>query len=235
MSFKEVANSQVLWISVIIGLLIVVVLTVYYLKLCWKKSLEMGVDKQTLKAVVKSSITFSIIPSVAIVAGLVTLAVVIGLPYGWFRLSVIGSVSYELMSANMALSALNLNVETADAYAFGLMAWSMCLGMTLSIIFNLFFNKKIHMGTMKLGKGDKKWEAVSQNVFMLALMCALLVPMIFAGGVDLLTFISSALIAVVLSVLAQKLKAKWLNDFILVFSLIGAMASSVLWTQLLGG
>ena len=192
----------------------------------------MGVTKETLKSVVKSSITFSIVPSIAIVAGLVTLAVVIGLPYGWFRLSVIGSVSYELMSANMALTALELDLETADAYAFSLMSWSMCLGITLSLIFNLLFNKKIHMGTLKLGKGDKKWEAVSQNVFMLALMCSLLAPMIFAGGADLLTFITSAVIAILVSILAKLMKAKWLNDFVLVISMIGAMASSLLWSRL---
>lgn len=232
MSFKEIANSGVLWTITSIGIIIVVALTIYYLILCYKKALEMGVTKETMKAVVKSSITFSIVPSIAVVAGLVTLAVVIGLPYGWFRLSVIGSVSYELMSANMALTALELDLETADAYAFSLMAWSMCLGMTLSIIFNLFFNKKIHMGTLKLGKGDKKWEAVSQNVFMLALMCSLLVPMIFAGGVDLLTFITSAVIAILVSILAKIMKAKWLNDFVLVISMIGAMASSLLWTRL---
>ena len=67
---------------------------------------------------------------------------------------------------------------------------------------------------------------------MLALMCALLVPMIFAGGANLLTFITSAVIAVLVSILAKVLKAKWLNDFILVISMIGAMASSVLWDKL---
>ena len=233
MSFKEISNSSLLWTITGIGIAIVVVMILFYLRLCYKKALEMGVEKQTIKAVIKSSVTFSIVPSIAVVAGLVTLAVVIGLPYGWFRLSVIGSVSYELMSANMALNALKLDLATADGYAFSLMAWSMCLGMTLSIIFNLFFNKKIHMGTLKLGKGDKKWGAVSQNTFMLALMCALLVPMIFAGGVNLLTFVTSAVAAVLISLLAKKLNAKWLNDFVLVFSMIIAMASSVLWDKLL--
>ena len=230
MSFKEIANSSLLWTITGIGIAIVVVMILFYLRLCYKKALEMGVEKETVMAVIKSSVTFSIVPSIAVVAGLVTLAVVIGLPYGWFRLSVIGSVSYELMSANMALNALKLDL---DGYAFSLMAWSMCLGMTLSIIFNLFFNKKIHMGTLKLGKGDKKWGAVSQNTFMLALMCALLVPMIFAGGVNLLTFVTSAVAAVLISLLAKKLNAKWLNDFVLVFSMIIAMASSVLWDKLL--
>jgi len=232
MSFKDVANSRLLWISVAAGLVVVVILTLYYLRVCWKKALEMGVDKEKLKTVVKSSVLFSIVPSVAVVAGLITLVVVIGLPDGWFRVSVIGSVSYVLMSANMALTALNLDVEKADAYAFSLMAWSMCLGMTIPLIFNLVYNKKIHVGTMKLGKGDKKWSIVAQNTFMLALVCALVVPLIFAGAIDLLTFFTSAAIAVGLTLLARRFKLKWLHDFVLVISLVGAMVSSVLWEKI---
>ena len=148
MSFKDVAGSHLLWVCVIVGIIIVAGLTVYYLRLSYKNALELGIDKKTLKAVIKSSVTFSIVPSIAIVTGLVTLAVVIGLPYAWFRLSVLGSVAYELMSANMALNALNLDVNNADGYAFGLMAWAMCLGISVSLIFNVFFNKKIHMGTL---------------------------------------------------------------------------------------
>ena len=84
MSFKDVAGSHLLWVCVIVGIIIVAGLTVYYLRLSYKNALELGIDKKTLKAVIKSSVTFSIVPSIAIVTGLVTLAVVIGLPYAWF-------------------------------------------------------------------------------------------------------------------------------------------------------
>lgn len=232
MSFSALAGSKLLWGCAIAGILIVTAMTVFYLRLCYKGAREKGVSAATLRAVIKSSATFSIVPSIAIVAGLASLAVVVGLPYGWFRLSVLGSVSYELMSANMALSALQLDLANADAYAFGLMAWSMCLGMTLSLFFNLFFNKKIHLGSLKIGAGDKKWGAVAQTTFMSALLVALIVPMLFGGLASLLTFITSALIAVGLSVLAKKRELKWLNDFVLAFSLVGAMAASVLWDRL---
>ena len=232
MSFKDVAGSHLLWVCVIVGIIIVAGLTVYYLRLSYKNALELGIDKKTLKAVIKSSVTFSIVPSIAIVTGLVTLAVVIGLPYAWFRLSVLGSVAYELMSANMALNALNLDVNNADGYAFGLMAWEMCLGISVSLIFNVFFNKKIHMGTLKLGGEDKRWKAVAQTVFMSALLCALIVPMLFGGMASLMTFITSAIIAVVLSVIAKKANAPWLNEFVLAVSLLGAMVASVFWDKL---
>lgn len=233
MSFQDVANSGLLWGLVIGGIIIVAMITVYYAVICYKKALEMGMEKEKLKVVMKSSALFSIVPSIAIVAGLASLVVVIGLPYGWFRLSVLGSVAYEIMAANMALSALNLDVATANAEAFGLMAWAMCIGITVTLIFNLFLCKKIHLGSTKLGSGDPKWSPLAQSVFMTALLCALTVPMLLGGGVSLLTFITSMVLAAAISLLAKKTGAAWLGQFTLAFSLLGAMCSSVLWDKLL--
>lgn len=232
MSFNEIANSKLLWVLVIVGILLVVGVTLYYYRVCAKNAMEMGVSKATIKNVVKSSITFSIVPSLAIVAGLASLVVIIGLPYGWFRLSVLGSVGYEIMSANMALSALELDLSTANAEAFGLMAWAMCISISLSLFFNLVLCKKIHLGSVKLGSGDPKWGALAQSVFMAALICALTVPMFLGGAVSLLTFVTSVVIAVVIGKIAQKTGIKWLGDFVLALCLIGAMASSVLWDKL---
>jgi len=234
MSFKEIANSSLLWILVVIGICLVVAITMYYYIVCYKHAVKVGVSKETMKAVVKSSILFSIVPSIAIVAGLASLVVVIGLPYAWFRLSVLGSVTYEIMSANLALSALGLDVNSANAESFGLMAWAMCIGITITMVFNIYLCKKIHMGTLKLSENkDQKWAPLSQSVFQTALMCALTVPLIFGGSVSLLTFVSSIVIALIINTIAAKTRAKWLSEFVLAISLIGAMASSVLWSSLL--
>lgn len=232
MTFKELANSNLLWVCVSVGILLVVAIIMYYFVICYRHALKVGVKKETIKEVIKSSMTFSVVPSIAIVAGIATLALVIGLPYSWFRLSVLGSVTYELMAADMALKALSLNIATADGYAFVLMAWAMCIGITAPLVFNIFICKKVHMGTLKLGAKDQRWGALSQTVFMTALLCALIVPMLFGGIPSLLTFITSAIIAVILSALAEKMHWESLNSFILVLSLIGATASSILWDKL---
>ena len=57
MSFKDIAGSNILWTCVIIGIIIVTLLTVYYLRISYKNALELGIDKKTLKAVIKSSAT----------------------------------------------------------------------------------------------------------------------------------------------------------------------------------
>ena len=233
MSYQEVSESSLLYVLVIVSLLIIAAICVYYLLLCMRKAKEMGISKQKVNEIIKSTAIFSIVPSIAIAIGLVTLVIVIGIPYAWFRLSVIGSVSYELMASNMALSALKLDLANADADAFGLIMWVMCVPITSTVLANIFVCKPMHLGTMRVGSGDKKWGALSQTTFMTALLVVLIVPMIFGGLVGLLTFVTSALIAVVVSMLAKKTGAK-MNDFILAICLIGAMGMSIVYTNLLG-
>ena len=234
MSYQEVSESSLLYVLVIVSLLIIAAICVYYLLLCMRKAKEMGISKQKVNEIIKSTAIFSIVPSIAIAIGLVTLVIVIGIPYAWFRLSVIGSVSYELMASNMALSALKLDLANADADAFGLIMWVMCVPITSTVLANIFVCKPMHLGTMRVGSGDKKWGPLSQTTFMTALLVVLIVPMIFGGLVGLLTFVTSALIAVVVSMLAKKTGAKWMNDFILAICLIGAMGMSIVYTNLLG-
>lgn len=233
MSFRDISESGLLYTAVIVAILLVAVGILYYFKICYSHAVACGVPRETLKAVIKSSVSFSILPSIAVVAGLITLVTVIGLPYAWLRLSVLGSVSYELMASNMALNVLGLDVASADGHAFGLVMWAMCTGITLPLILNVVMCKPIHMGTLQVGKKDLKWGQVSQTTFMTALLLALIVPMFGKGIVDFLTFLTSALIGAAILHFSQKSKYGWLASFTLAFSLIGAMGASVIFDRLL--
>lgn len=232
MTFQQVSESTLLYSLVAIGILLVLAASIYYLVVCYKHAISVGVSKTEIRSVIKSSISFSIVPSIAIVAGLVSLVAVIGIPYAWLRLSVIGSVAYELMASGMAMSALGVSSDQADASTFGLMMWAMCLPMTIGIAFNIFIVKPIHMGTVKLGAKDKRWGPLSQTVFMTTLLVTLVVPMFAKGAVYLLTFGTSAVIALSITFIAARTRAKWLTSFTLALSLIGAMMASVLFDSI---
>ena len=233
MGFNEIANSGTLYLLVIIALLLVVLAILYNLKKCYDHAIARGITKETMKKVIASSASFAIVPSLGVVVGLVALVAVIGIPYAWLRLSVLGSVMYELMASNMALTAMGLDLANADGHAFGLIMWVMCTGITLPLILNIFMVKPVHMGAMKLGGKDKKWGQLSNSTFMVALLIALVVPIFGNGVVDLLTFATSALLGLILMKISQRPGLKWLGDFSLAFCLIGAMAMSVVYDGLL--
>lgn len=227
MSYQEISGSTFLYMLVVAVLLTVGALIVYNLKKCYSHALERGVSREAMKKVVISSISFAFVPSLGVVVGLIALAAVVGLPYAWLRLSVLGSVMYELMTADMAMKAVGTDLSTADGATFGLMMWVMCMGITLPLVLNIFMIKPIHMGAMKLGSKDKKWGQLSNSTFMAALIMAFVVPIFGSGIVELLTFATSAIIGMIIMKLAQRPKMGWLADFGLAFSLIGAMAASV--------
>ena len=115
MSLSAIMNSTTLYIAVIVGLLLIFLLCAVMLKMAWGRCIELGISREKVKDVIKSSVIFSIVPSLSIVIGLFSLAAVLGVPWPWFRLSVVGSVSYELMAADMV--ATGAGYESIGALA----------------------------------------------------------------------------------------------------------------------
>lgn len=106
MGYFDVANSPLLYVLVAAGVLYIVGLSAVFLRKSWRRCLELGISKEKLSAVARSSAVFTIVPSVSIVIGLFTLSTVLGIPWPWYRLSVVGSVSYELMAADMVADGM---------------------------------------------------------------------------------------------------------------------------------
>lgn len=75
---KDIISSPLLLILVSIGLLYIVGFSVVYLKKSYARCLEMGITKEDLSKVIKSSLVFSIVPSLSIVVGLFALISVLG-------------------------------------------------------------------------------------------------------------------------------------------------------------
>ena len=114
MDYMEVANSALLYIGVFVILGIVVAFCVLFYLKTRKRALELGVKKASLDKVVKSTILFTFVPSLAIAVGLFALVGVVGVPWATLRLSIIGSLNYELNSANIAVGTLGY-ASVADA------------------------------------------------------------------------------------------------------------------------
>lgn len=234
MGFYDLAESTLLYILVAVGICLVASFTVIFLRKSWKRAVTIGYTKQQLMNVVKASISFSVVPSIGIVIGLFSLAAMLGIPWPWWRLSVIGSVSYEIMAADMALNAAGVQLASASATEFVLIMYVMTLCIMGGVVASPFIAGKIQAGTMNLKTKDQRWGALGSSVFMLTIMIVFMVPMILTGGVTLLTWLTSGIVGTIIGFIAKKFNLAWLNNFTLALSLIIAMISSVLWTNLLG-
>lgn len=103
-------------------------------KKAYTHCLELGISKEDLKNVIKSSLVFSIVPSLSIVVGLFALISVLGTVWSWWRLSVIGSLSYESLISSSVASAIGFSssaemLEGATGQQFGVVMILMSIGM----------------------------------------------------------------------------------------------------------
>ncbi len=234
---NQVINAPLLYIMVGIVIMTVMLFAVLFAIKAYQRALELGFTKADLLRVIKSTIIASIVPSLAVMMGLFALAGALGNAWPWLRLSVVGSITYELMAAETA--AASMGVQLSQLSSMGLsgfvtIMFVMTVGAVSGLIVLFFFGEKIHRGAISLGKNKQSFGIVALECFMIGLLATFL-PAVFTMGLDVvLTFLTSLIITVLLGLVVIKFKVTWLKDFILAIALIGGMASSILWTGWFG-
>ncbi len=150
MSILQALNSAPLYLICGAIIAFVAVICLVFLIRAYKAGLAMGMDKSKMKTVITSSATFSLLPSVGILLGVIALSGSLGIPWPWLRLSVIGALHYETQVAQAAaeqvgLSSLSAVEMTPQAFTTIALLMSICImwGMILSVFFNKAYLKKL--------------------------------------------------------------------------------------------
>ena len=236
-------NHPILFVMV--GILIAVVLaqSIYFLARALKRAKEKGIDPKTIKATISSAAIFTIAPAIAILVGVIALSKSLGVALPWLRLSVIGSITYETVAANNALTALGLGAgETIqDPSVFVTVLWVMTLGISVGLILVPFVTKKIQGGMNKIGMKDKKWGEIFNNAMFLGMISAFLgyvfcdVGLVFKGDtsglVPVCVMAVSAVVMAICGICSKKFKIRWLTDYALPLSLVSGMAMAIPFTN----
>lgn len=163
----------------IVGLLVAVVLgqSVYFLIKALRRSKQLNMDQKKLRKTMLSAAIFTIAPAVAIVVSVAILSKKLGLALPWLRLSVVGSMSYETIAANNALSVMGQSLGssvalTAQQYV------NVLLVMTISIMVGIWLvpaiSKKLQGGMSSLANRDAKWANIFQNALFIGMIAAFL-------------------------------------------------------------
>ena len=121
------------------GVIVAAVLaqSVYFLVKAVRRSKAIGMDQAKIRKTIRTAAIFTIAPAIAIVISVIALSKSLGLPLPWLRLSVVGSLSYETIAAENAVSAMGLTLGkigslTARQYV------NISLVMTISIMVGIW-------------------------------------------------------------------------------------------------
>lgn len=176
MDFKES------WVMYLIAACVVVFVTVqslYFIIKSWKHGKKIGLKKETMKATIMSSASFTFAPAVSILATVIALAASLGVVLPWIRLSVIGNLAYETTAAQTALDVFgaSLKNEVVDKGQFSTIAWAMTIGSIAPLILLpflcKFLQKKVGKAVNKSEKSQKLGDAISASAFI-GIVCAFL-------------------------------------------------------------
>ncbi len=237
MTFMEIFSSPLLYALVIAAIGYVLLFSVLTVIRSYKRGVEIGMDKRKLKNAAISSILYSVVPSLSIIIGLFSLAAVIGLPWSWFRLSVVGSVMYELMAADMVATATGYESIAAlsaagDAGVAGIVMFVMSLCILGGIVGSIFFTKSIQSGLSKMrGKGG--FGILATSLLTLAMLATFVPIQLSNGPVFAAVLFTAAAITGLHRVVIKKFNWIWLSNFVMADALILGMASALLWTKIL--
>lgn len=235
-------NSMFLFIVAGIIVVFVMAQSIFFLYKAWNRARELGMTGSILKRVARASAAFTVAPAIAIILGVITLSKFLGLPLPWLRLSILGALTYELPAATSAAAALGVSISegVTDPQVYSTIAWVMTLGIMSGLIIITLFLKKIQEGIQSLKKRDTKWGDIFLNALFLGMISAFL-GMIFAdvttgleGWIPVFVMLISSLLMLVCGFFVQVLKVKWMEDYALPISMLGAMALSIPITRLLG-
>lgn len=235
-------------IYIICGAIIafVAVVCVIFMIRAYRAGKALGMDTAKMKRAITSSATFTILPSIGILLGVIALSGSLGTPWPWLRLSVIGALHYETQVAQAAaeqvgMSTLSAAEMTESSFVTIALLMSLCImwGMILSVIFNKRYTKKLAAsgGEKKSsggGFGDKAMTAM-----FIGLVSAYIGSYIgdFVSGKGSFTFAGDWLPLAVALIsglamagfiwLSERKKLAWVDSFSIAGSMMIGMAAAV--------
>ena len=239
-------NSMTFYAIVAVVLGFITVMCFVFLVKSYKAGVAIGMDPKVLKKTITASATFTLLPSISILLGVIALSGTLGVPFSWLRLSVIGALQYELNVAEIAAQNIGLsglNLSELDMGAFVTIALVMTMGILGGVFCCIFFLKK-YLGKLqaKPKKENVESDAPSKPGFgahattaMFVGLCAAYIGAYIGqampgGGSNFMPIFVAMVAAACMAVfefLVQKKKMLVLENFSLAASMLIAMAAAV--------
>ena len=233
-------NSLPMFLIVGVVAAFIAALCVVFLVRSWRAGVAMGMDKAKLRRAVTSSATFTLLPSISILLGVIALSGSLGIPLPWIRLSVIGALHYEGNVADIAARAAGtsggLGSEELTAPVFLTIALVMTAGILAGGFLWIFclkaYMKKVRSAAQKEKSGKKGFGDYMFTAMFVGLVSAYIGSYLgewTSTGNYMPLFVAAVSAAAMglFEYLARKRGMTWLDNFSMAGSMLVGMAAAV--------
>lgn len=234
-------NSGMFYLLVAGILGFITIMCFVFLVKSYRAGIKIGMDKKVLKKTITASATFTLLPSISILLGVIALSGTLGVPFSWLRLSVVGALQYELNVAEIAAQSIGLSGLRVDELSIGAFV-TIALVMTVGILGGvacciLFLKKylgKIQKAPKKENNGKPGFGAHATTAMFVGLCAAYIGSYIGKAipreGYDIMPLFVAVVAALVMAVFEYFIQKKGkaaLENFSLAASMLAAMAAAV--------
>lgn len=240
--YLQIVNSGVFYLIVACVLLFITAMCFVFLIKSYRAGIKIGMDKKVLRKTITASATFTLLPSISILLGVIALSGTLGVPFSWLRLSVVGALQYELNVAEIAAQSIGLSglkLGELSMGSFVTIALVMTLGILGGICCCIFFLKKylgkVQAAPAKESNGKPGFGAHATTAMFVGLCAAYIgsyigkaIPRDGQDVMPLLVAIVAAVCMAVFEYLIRKKGKAVLENFSLAASMLIAMAAAVL-------
>lgn len=235
------ANSGIFYLLVGVILGFITIMCFVFLIKSYRAGIKIGIDKKVLKKTITASATFTLLPSISILLGVIALSGTLGVPFSWLRLSVVGALQYELNVAEIAAQSIGLSglrVDEMSMGAFVTIALVMTVGIIGGIVCCIFFLRKYLGKIQKVPKKENNGKpgfGAHATTAMFVGLCAAYIgsyigKVIPREGQDVMPLFVAGVAAAVMAVFEYFIEKKGetvLENFSLAASMLIAMAAAV--------
>lgn len=234
----QTLNQSMMYVIVAGILLYIIAVCFIFMTKSYRAGVAMGMDTRLMKRAITSSITFTILPSVSVLLGIFALGGSLGVPFSWLRLSVIGSLQYELNVAEIASSALGmngLNLAQMTPDNFATIGLVITAGISFGAVFAIFGLKKYFSKVRNRPQSTNHKKRANTTILFIAMFIGLCSAYIgaYVGlfvsasyHLPLFTAIIAGASMCLFDYITVKKNVLWLDNFSLAASMIVAMAGA---------
>ena len=221
--WKEIANGAGMWIAVIPTVIMLCVQAIIFIRHAIKHGELAGLTKDDINTAIKAGTICTIGPGMSMFTVMVAFMDLVGAPYAWLRLSIIGTITTEMLGATAGATALGVELGSPEygIIAFCNSVWVIALNTWGFFLVNLIFAHRIEGLKSVLDRHDTQIFSIVGTCVMIGCIAQFVAGQVVNGAAYIVAAVAGFLIMLAFLKISDK-KPKF-GEFALGLAMLAAI------------
>lgn len=205
-TYLEIANSPMMWAMVIPTVIMVCIQAYVFIRDAVKAGPIVGLTKEDTKEAMRAGAICSIGPGLSMFTVMIALMSILGGPFAWLRLSIIGTITTEMLGATAGATAMGVELAGPEygITAFACSVWVITLNTWGFFIVNLLFAHRMEKVKAVVDRHDANmFDAVGLCV-MIGCVAMFLAGQMVGGTGNFIAAVAGFFVMLVLLKISEK-------------------------------